>query len=73
MYWATTTFRVIPSPELPAALKAWAAHIEVAHPKITEVRCYRLNGGTEIVCRRASPTSTITRTSSKKKTTSARA
>ncbi|GAC1439531.1 MAG: hypothetical protein NVSMB55_01310 [Mycobacteriales bacterium] len=49
MYWATTTFRVTPSPDLNAALKAWAAHIHDAHPKISEVRCYRYNGGTEIV------------------------
>lgn len=49
MYWATTSFRVTPAPELTDALKAWAEHIRKAHPKISEVRCYRYNGGTEIV------------------------
>ena len=49
MFWATTTFRVTPVPELSEALRAWADHIGSAHPKIREVRCYRLNGGTEIV------------------------
>jgi hypothetical protein len=49
MYWATTTFRANASPELWPALRAWADHIRQAHPKIREVRCYRLNGGTEII------------------------
>jgi hypothetical protein len=49
MYWATTTFRVDPSPELKPALRAWRDHIQAAHPKVTEVRCYRFNGGTSVV------------------------
>lgn len=49
MYWTTSTFRVTPAAELTEALRAWADHIRDAHPKIGEVRCYRLNGGTEIV------------------------
>lgn len=49
MYWATTTFRVTPSPELRKALAEWADHIRDAHPKIRDVRCYTFNGGTEIV------------------------
>ena len=49
MYWATTVFRVIPSPELTRALEAWAEHIRDRHPRIREVRCYSYNGGTEIV------------------------
>lgn len=49
MYWATTTFRVNPHPDLGPALKAWAEHIKIAHPKIHEVRCYKLKAGTEIV------------------------
>ena len=53
MYWATTTFRVTPSPELSGALTAWAVHIREAHPKIRDVRCYGFNGGTEIVWQEA--------------------
>ena len=49
MYWATTTFRVIPHPDLAPALKAWAEHVRAAHPKIRDLRCYQLKGGTEIV------------------------
>ena len=49
MYWATTTFKVVPSPNLGPALRKWRDHIGVAHPKIAEVRCYRFNGGTEVV------------------------
>jgi hypothetical protein len=49
MYWATTTFKVVPSPELGPALRAWRDHISVAHAKIAEVRCYRFNGGTDVV------------------------
>ena len=49
MYWATTTFKVVPGPELVPALAAWQDHVKVAHPKITEVRCYQFDGGTSIV------------------------
>ena len=50
MYWATTTFRVTSwSAELSAALRAWAEHIEAAHPKVVATRCYRYNGGTTVV------------------------
>ncbi len=49
MYWATTTFKVVPDPKLTPALRAWRDHIKAAHPKIAEVRCYRFNGGTSVV------------------------
>ncbi len=49
MYWATTTFKVVPDPEFAPALRAWRDHIREAHPKINEVRCYRFNGGTSVV------------------------
>jgi hypothetical protein len=50
MYWATTTFDVTGwSEELGGALRAWADHIAVAHPKVAATRCYRFNGGTTVV------------------------
>lgn len=50
MYWATTIFKVDAGGEgLAEALAAWKAHIEVAHPGIKEVRCYRYNQGTSVV------------------------
>ena len=50
MYWATTTFRVSKwSDELRRALRAWRDHVTAQHSQVTEVRCYRFNGGTSIV------------------------
>ena len=49
MYWATTTFKVVPSPDLPGALRDWRDHIREAHQGIVEVRCYRFNAGTDVV------------------------
>jgi hypothetical protein len=50
MYWATTTLKVpAGSVGLKEALIAWKEHIAVAHPKVTEVRAYRRNGGTTII------------------------
>jgi spore cortex formation protein SpoVR/YcgB (stage V sporulation) len=50
MYWATTTFKVHDwSSDLAQALKDWQAHIKVAHPLVTEVRCYRYDGSTTVV------------------------
>jgi hypothetical protein len=50
MRWATTSFKVSAwNKELSDALKAWAEHIRTAHPKVTEVRCYRFDGGTSII------------------------
>ena len=49
MFWATTTFKVTGwSAELTEALKAWEAHIQVAHPLVTQVRCYRYDGSTTV-------------------------
>jgi hypothetical protein len=41
--------RVTPDPARWSALATCADHIKKAHPKIREVRCYRFNGGTEIM------------------------
>jgi hypothetical protein len=50
VYWATTTFSVSGwSDDLAGALRAWADHIKITHPKIAETRCYRFNGGATIV------------------------
>jgi hypothetical protein len=50
MFWATTTFKVTGwSAELAEALKAWEAHIQLAHPLVTQVRCYRYDGSTTVV------------------------
>jgi hypothetical protein len=50
LFWATTTFSVnATTPELTAALQAWKEHVDVAHPLIKEVRCYRYDGGTTYV------------------------
>jgi hypothetical protein len=49
MYWATTTFKVVPAPGLADALRSWRDHISVAHPKVAEVRCYVFDGGTSVV------------------------
>jgi hypothetical protein len=50
MFWATTTFKVTDTtPQLTDALRAWKEHIAGSHKKITEVRCYRCDGGTAYV------------------------
>ena len=50
MYWTTIKFDVPGwSEELGKSLIAWREHITVAHPKVTEVRAFRFNGGTTIV------------------------
>jgi hypothetical protein len=50
MYWATTILRTTGwSQELAEALAAWKAHIELRHPLVREVRCYRALGGTQVV------------------------
>lgn len=50
MYWATTSFAVREwSTDLANALRSWADHIAQAHPKVTEVRAYRYNGGTKVI------------------------
>jgi hypothetical protein len=49
MYWATTTFKVVSSPDLLGALRDWRDHIREAHRGIAEVRCYRFNAGTDVV------------------------
>lgn len=41
MYWATSTFNVVPDPELDSALRQWAGRIAAAHPGVREVRCYK--------------------------------
>jgi hypothetical protein len=50
MYWTTIRFDVPAwSDALGKSLLAWHEHIKVAHPKVTEVRAFRFNGGTTIV------------------------
>lgn len=50
MFWATTTFKVTgTTPLLTEALRAWKRHIAERHKLITEVRCYRFDGGTSYV------------------------
>lgn len=38
---ATSTFNVVPDPELDSALRQWAGRIAAAHPGVREVRCYK--------------------------------
>jgi hypothetical protein len=46
MFWSTVTFKVTgTTPELTEALRAWKQHIAEAHKKVSEVRCYRADGG----------------------------
>ena len=50
MFWATTSFKVTgTTAELTDALRTWKRHIEERHTKISEVRCYRFDGGTSYV------------------------
>ena len=49
MYWATSTFKVVPDPELDSALRQWAGHIAAAHPGVREVRCHKHSGGTTVI------------------------
>jgi len=37
MYWATSTFKVVPDPELDSALRQWAGHIAAAHPGVRDL------------------------------------